>query len=62
MDSLLSDYPPLMTRAEVAEILRVSSASLSNWSRDGVGPTCIYLTAGTPRYRKGDVVDYLKGL
>lgn len=62
MDSLLSDYPVLMLRAEVSELLRVSVSTLSRWSRDGVGPECVYLSEGSPRYPKGGVVDYLKGL
>lgn len=53
MEELLVEYPEIMTRAEVAEVLRVSSASLSNWSRDGVGPECIYLTVGTPATERG---------
>lgn len=62
MDSLLSEYPPLLLRCEVAEILRVSVSTLSRWSSSGIGPECIYLSEGSPRYPKGGVIDYLKGL
>ncbi|WP_193627284.1 helix-turn-helix transcriptional regulator [Brevibacterium sp. CFH 10365] len=62
MGSLLSDYPPLLLRSEVAEILRVSVSTLSRWARDGLGPECLYLSEGSPRYTKGSVIDYLTGL
>lgn len=62
MDSLLCEYPEIMTRAEVAELLRVSTKTLCRWSVDGEGPRCTYLTPSTPRYMKGDLETYLKGL
>lgn len=62
MDSLLSDHPLILTRPEIAELLRVSDDTLSRWAKRGIGPRCVYLTEGTPRYMKGDVLDYLKGL
>lgn len=62
MDSLLSDYPHLMLRSEVSEILRVETKTLSDWASRGVGPRCIFLAERCPRYKKGDLIDYLEGL
>lgn len=62
MDSLLSDYPPLMLRSEVSEVLRVKEKTLADWAPKGIGPKCLYLSERVPRYKKGDVVDYLEGL
>lgn len=62
MGSLLSDYPELMLRSEVGEILRVKETTLADWASKGIGPRCLYLSERVPRYRKGDLVDYLEGL
>lgn len=62
MDSLLSDYPPIMTRAEVAEVIRVEPRTLSNWAAEGIGPRCFFMSPRTPRYRKGDLLQYLEEL
>lgn len=62
MDSLLSEYPSILTRSELGEFLRVSDDTLTRWAQRGIGPRCIYLTESTPRYVKGDVIEYLKGL
>lgn len=59
--SLLADYPALMLRAEVAEVLRVSTRTLSRWAQEDLGPRCIHLAEGIPRYQKGDVLTYLEG-
>ncbi|GAA1871902.1 hypothetical protein GCM10009813_35240 [Brevibacterium marinum] len=60
MDSLLSAYLVLMLRSEVTELLRVSVSTLCRWSRDGVGPECVYLSEGSPRYPKGALLITLK--
>ena len=53
------DVPELMTRREVADLLRVSEASLSRWARSGTGPRCLWLSPTVPRYRRDDVVRFL---
>lgn len=60
--SPLDSYPEIMTRSEVAEVLRVTPKTLGNWASKGVGPRCIFITETCPRYRKGDLIDYLEGL
>lgn len=62
MESLLADYPVLLLRSEVSELLRVEPTTLAEWAARGVGPRCLYLSARTPRYKKGDLIDYLEGL
>lgn len=52
----------VMTRAQVAEILRVHQSTLSRWARLGYGPPCRYLAPNVPRYLRTDVEEYLKGL
>lgn len=53
--------PVLLTRREVARMLRVSEASLSRWARSGVGPRCLWLAPTIPRYRPEDVDQFLRG-
>lgn len=60
--SLLADYPAILTRDEVAEIVRVEPRTLREWAAEGAGPRCMFLTPRTPRYKKGDLIDYLEGL
>lgn len=50
----------LMTRREVAMLLRVSQSSLSRWARDGVGPPCVWLAPTAPRYRRAEVLAWLE--
>lgn len=54
--------PELLTRAEVAELLRVSPTTLSRWGRDGLGPPCRWLAPSSPRYLRSEVESYLKDL
>lgn len=55
----MSDLPELMTRREVAGLLRVSQACLSRWAQAGTGPRCLWLSATVPRYRREDVEAFL---
>lgn len=50
----------LMTRAEVAELLRVSKPTLSRWASLGVGPRVTWLGPALPRYDRADVLDWLR--
>ena len=62
LEPVLADYPELMLRSEVGHVLRVESKTLSDWASRGVGPRCIYLAERCPRYRKGDLINYLERL
>jgi hypothetical protein len=53
------EAPELMTRREVAGLLRVSQACLSRWARSGVGPRCLWLSPTVPRYRREDVLAFI---
>ena len=55
----MADLPELLTRREVAEVLRVSQACLSRWARAGTGPRCLWLSPTVPRYRRVDVLAFL---
>jgi Helix-turn-helix domain len=55
----MAELPELMTRREVAGLLRVSQACLCRWARSGVGPRCLWLSATVPRYRREDVLAFL---
>lgn len=46
--------PALMTSAETAKCLSVSTATLSRWRSQHLGPPYISL-CGMPRYRKSDL-------
>lgn len=59
---MADELPELMTRAEVAELLRVSIPTLKRWMNEGVGPQPVYLRPRVPRYRRSDVMAYLSGL
>ena len=50
----------LLTRAEVAKLLRVHETTLSRWAAVGKGPLCVYVAPGVPRYRRADLLSYLK--
>lgn len=52
----------LLTRAEVADLLRVSSTTLSRWAREGHGPPCRWLAPSSPRYLRSEVESYLQDL
>jgi len=60
--SLLADYPELMLRTEVSEVLRVDVNTLGDGAARGVGPRCVSLAPRVPRYWKVVLVDYLEGL
>lgn len=59
---MADELPELMTRAEVAELLRVSVPTLKRWDLEGVGPQPVYLRPRVPRYRGSDVTAYLSSL
>lgn len=50
----------LMTRVEVAELLRVSRPTLSRWASTGEGPPVIWLAPSMPRYNRADVVAWVR--
>lgn len=52
---------PLLMAAQVAERLQVSAATLCRWRRSGVGPRVVWLTPSMPRYREGDINEWLSG-
>lgn len=52
---------PLLTSREVAEILRVSEATLSRWRAARSGPAFVNLSPGMPRYRADDVARWVEG-
>ena len=56
-----ADFPQLLTRSEAAKLLRVHPSTLSRWAASGEGPRCIWLSGGTPRYLRADLLDFLKG-
>jgi DNA-binding transcriptional MerR regulator len=51
--------PVLLTTIEVAKLLRVNRSTVSRWRSAGVGPPVTWLSAGIPRYRRHDVLDWL---
>jgi hypothetical protein len=56
MGNLLDRYPDLMTKEEVAEVLRFKASMVH---RIGLRKTRIGNGRGVIRYRKEDVVDYI---
>lgn len=57
--NLSSRGDALMTTDEVAQWLRLSSATLCRWRQAGAGPPCLWLARGVPRYRRCDVQRWL---
>lgn len=55
----LTPAPALLTRREVAPMLRVSEATLCRWAQDGRGPRCIWLTPSAPRYSRTEVEKFM---
>lgn len=54
------DLPELMTRREVAGVLRVSVSALSRWAAQGIGPRCLWLGTHSPRYRRDDIIQFVE--
>ncbi len=54
-----TELPALLTRSEAAKVLRVHPSTLSRWAAAGVGPRCIWLSHGTPRYRLADLLSFI---
>jgi predicted DNA-binding transcriptional regulator AlpA len=52
----------LMTTAEVAKVLQVNRSTLSRWRAAGIGPRVVWLSPSMPRYRRADVVEWLRQL
>lgn len=59
MDDLV-EADHLLKSAEVCQLLNVSRSTLSRWRQAGEGPRCVWLSAGCPRYRPTDLIDWLK--
>jgi predicted site-specific integrase-resolvase len=53
------DPDELLTAQETAELLRVAVVTLRRWRREGRGPPFLW-TEGRPRYRRGDVLAWLR--
>jgi DNA-binding transcriptional MerR regulator len=51
--------PTLLTRAEVADLLRVSEECLRTWEQRGVGPSVIRISDRVARYSSDEVRDFL---
>lgn len=52
--SPMADLPALLKRQEVADVLRISLATLDDWARDGK-ITAVRLPSGHRRYRRADL-------
>jgi hypothetical protein len=52
--------PVMLTSAEVARSLKVTSSTLCHWRHRGVGPRVIWLTPSAPRYRTEDVLAWIE--
>lgn len=50
----------LLTKAELAETLKVSLRTVERWMSAGEGPTSIMLPGGRRRWRVGDVRAWLE--
>lgn len=50
----------LLTTAQVAEMLAVSSSTLCRMRQRGEGPPVVWVTPSTPRYRLADVECWLE--
>lgn len=55
-----STAPTLLTRKEVAAMLRVSEATLSRWAAASIGPRCIWLAPAHPRYDHSEILRFMK--
>lgn len=49
-----------MTTREVADLLKVSPATLCRHRQAGTGPRVVWLTDSCPRYRRSDVDAWLQ--
>lgn len=49
----------LMTRAEVAQVLKVSVPTLCRWAQEGRGPRVTWLSVSIPRYERRDVLEWI---
>ena len=58
----LEGLPPstLLTRAELAPIIKLSILTLKRWAAEGKGPA-IHSLGGRPRYRVRDVLAWIEG-
>lgn len=61
MGALFEVDVELLTRREVAEILRVSPSTLCRWAQRGEGPRCIWLSPSAPRYPRDEVEKFARG-
>jgi hypothetical protein len=52
------DVPPLLTVADVEEILQISAAGLMQWRKLGKGPRYAELPSGTIRYFERDLASW----
>lgn len=50
----------LLTTAEVVDALQVDRSMLCRWRMANEGPRVVWLRASVPRYRVGDVLDWIE--
>lgn len=50
----------LLTAKQVANLLKVSSATLCRWRQTGRGPAWVALGPSSPRYRRADVAEFVR--
>lgn len=51
--------PTMLTSAEVARALKVTTSTLCHWRARGVGPRVVWVTPSAPRYRRDDVLAWI---
>lgn len=54
-----ADDDPLMTQAEVAQLLGIRAQTLAVWRHRRVGPPFVQLSPRQPRYRRAAVIAWL---
>lgn len=52
--------PRMLTSAQVAQRLGVSPSTLCRWRAQGIGPRVYWLGKASPRYREGDILEWLE--
>lgn len=58
IDALLEDLPEVLTMDEIADLLRVSTATVLRWQKDN-GLRAIVLSERLRRVRKADLREFL---
>jgi hypothetical protein len=58
---LFAELPLLLSKDEVAAMLRVHRNTLTRWGRRGFGPPVHVLPGGGCRYRRDELLEWLRG-